>query len=101
MQTNGRSARTEQMVGKLTVELERLRSERRQLERRWRHVPRWLFGAVVAVPAAVIWGLTGAVLAVVAVVGFVLTLAYLLRVRRDECAHEIGDVRRELARLAR
>ena len=70
-----------------------------ELEGAWSRVPRLGLAAVLAVPAAFVWGFGAAVVVVVLTGGLLATGAYLTGVRRGWAKSELANTRRDLARL--
>lgn len=82
-------------------ERQRLVEEQAALQGDWRRIG-WLFGtAVLAIPAAILFGLWGAVLVVLAAGALVLVSAYLIGTRIKVNTSELREAEETLERLRR
>lgn len=82
---------------KARAEAARLEGEIDKLTSEWAHLPRYALTGVLAIPAAVLWGLMGFILAVLATLSLVGTAAYLLYVRRREAEGDLAMLREDMA----
>mgnify|MGYP000072752014 CR=1 FL=1 len=69
------------------------------LKRSYQRLPYLWGSAVFIVPAFFLWGIVGAVSAVVCVPGLVATGYYIVRIRRQENFGDLNDLERQLAFL--
>jgi hypothetical protein len=81
---------------RLRAEIERLEGQLATVERERRRMPWLLVSAVLAIPAAVVWGLFAAALVLLGAVTLFGTGYYLVAVRHSEYQGELDDARRDL-----